>query len=99
MKKNFHLVDQIKVTFAKINNYGSVLWRALSLLWRTAPRETNIIIITLVLQKIVPAVSVWITKQIVDTIVATQTQNQELSIWTLGGFITIWVGVILLSQG
>jgi len=50
-----------------------------------------------VLQGTIPAVSVWITKQVVDTVAAALNQGRELGSGALGSLVTAWVGALLLG--
>lgn len=80
-----------------VQNYKSVLWRFLPFLWTAAPRETVFIVTAVLLQGIVPALSVWITKQVVDKVAVALSQNQELGFVTFSSLVAAWVGALLLE--
>jgi ATP-binding cassette subfamily B protein len=80
-----------------VHSYRGALLRFLPLLWAAAPRETVLIVVSVLLQGIAPALSVWITKQVVDAVATALTQGKELSSTLLGSFVAAWVGALLLE--
>lgn len=83
--------------FEFISSYVKVFFRSLSFLWTAAPRETIFITIAILLQGIVPAVSVWITKLVIDTIATALAQGKELGYVLIGSLVAGWIGALLLS--
>lgn len=49
------------------------------------------------MQGTVPALSVWITKQVVDTVVIALKADQEISVARIAYLVTAWVGALLLE--
>ena len=78
-------------------SYTGALFRSIPFLWRAAPRETAFIVAATVLQGIVPALSIWITKLVVDTVATALTQGRELSSVLLFSLVAGWVGALLLE--
>ncbi|UKO96636.1 ABC transporter ATP-binding protein [Nostoc sp. UHCC 0870] len=77
--------------------YTKALFRSLPLVWTAAPKEIFVLIVLTLLQGFLPAVSIWITKLVVDT-VATELSAGRVLGWTIllplvGG----WVGALLLE--
>ncbi|AFZ26604.1 ABC-type multidrug transport system, ATPase and permease component [Cylindrospermum stagnale PCC 7417] len=74
-----------------------VLFRALTLLWKAAPRETIFLAAAILLQGLVPALSIWISKLVVDTVAAALTQGENLGQLSIGILVIGWVGAFLLD--
>lgn len=89
--------SKIKKILGQVHGYSNVLFRSLCILWKISPRETAFLLATLVLQGIIPAVSVWITKQVVDTVSVSLAQEQELGLGVLIALVAAWSGAILLG--
>ncbi|MFB2975093.1 ABC transporter ATP-binding protein [Microseira sp. BLCC-F43] len=80
-----------------VQSYRSVLFRFLPFLWTAARGETIFMVTAVLLQGIVPALSVWITKQVVDTVAVALNQNQQLGFVALSSLVAAWVGALLLE--
>jgi ATP-binding cassette, subfamily B, bacterial len=80
-----------------VQSYRGVLLRFLPFFWTAARGETVFMVTAVLLQGIVPALSVWITKQVVDTVAVALTQNQELGFVAFGSLVAAWVGALLLE--
>ncbi|AFY45382.1 ABC transporter ATP-binding protein [Nostoc sp. PCC 7107] len=78
-------------------DYTKALFRSLPLLWTAAPREMIFLIAVTLLQGFLPAISVWITKLVVDTVAAALTSGRELGYAMLVPLVTGWVGALLLE--
>ena len=78
--------------------YGKILSRSLLLLWRSAPQESLFLIIFLLLQGLIPALSVWINKQVVDNVAITLTAQQNYNTWVLMGLVVGWAISVFLEN-
>lgn len=96
-KKGTEFLTRFREVLELARSYSSALFRFLPFLWIAAPRETVFIIVAVLLQGIVPALSIWITKQVVDTVATTLAQGRELSSVLLGSLVAGWVGALLLE--
>ena len=96
-KKGTELLIMFKEVLELVRSYSSPLFRSLPFLWTAAPRETVFMVAAVLLQGIVPALSIWITKQVVDTVATGLTQGRELSSMLLGSLVAAWIGALLLE--
>ncbi|GET39006.1 ABC transporter ATP-binding protein [Microseira wollei] len=80
-----------------VQSYRSVLFRFLPFLWTAARGETVFMVTAVLLQGIVPALSVWITKQVVDKVAVALSQNQQLGFVAFSSLVAAWVGALLLE--
>ncbi|BBD60312.1 ABC transporter ATP-binding protein [Nostoc sp. HK-01] len=87
-------MSDLRVWFA---DYTKALFRSLPLLWTAAPREMIFLIAVTLLQGFLPAISVWITKLVVDTVAAALTSGRELGYAMLVPLVAGWVGALLLE--
>lgn len=87
----------LKKLLVKGNKYSHLLFRSLSLLWEVSPKETTFLIVTLVLQGIIPAVSIWITQQVVDTVVTGVAEGEELELSVFILLVIAWSVSLLLG--
>ncbi|MFN6501201.1 MAG: ABC transporter ATP-binding protein [Nostoc sp. DedQUE01] len=78
-------------------DYTRALFRSLPLLWTAAPKEMLFLIAVTLLQGILPAISVWITKLVVDTVATALTSGKELGNAILLPLVAGWVGALLLQ--
>ncbi|AFY46992.1 ABC-type multidrug transport system, ATPase and permease component [Nostoc sp. PCC 7524] len=78
-------------------DYTKALFRSLPLLWAAAPREIIILITVTLLQGFLPAVSVWITKLVVDAVATALSDGGELGWTILLPLVAGWVGALLLT--
>jgi ATP-binding cassette, subfamily B, bacterial len=81
----------------QIQRFLQVFGKSIALLWSAAPILTALLIIGQLLQGLAPAVSVWIVKQVVDTIstAITQKVNVVTNItFLLGG----WIAALMLES-
>jgi ATP-binding cassette subfamily B protein len=83
-----------------ITNYSQVLGRSLPLLWTSAPKETAFLVVALLLQSLIPAVTIGINKQVVDTVTATLslTSAREDNFTILASLVSVWIAVIFLEN-
>lgn len=79
------------------HKYIQTFRRSLPFIWKAAQKETVLMIVGMFLQGIVPAVSVWITKQVVDTVVTTLKQGKEISTDILLTLLLAWIGALILE--
>jgi ATP-binding cassette, subfamily B, bacterial len=77
-------------TRQNIVQYSRVLLRSLLLIWRTTPREAGIVTLTLLLESMIPAVGIWINKQVVDHVAlglsTPGSYNLQLMLGLVGGW-------------
>ncbi|MFN6572311.1 ABC transporter [Nostoc minutum NIES-26] len=78
-------------------DYTRALFRSLPLLWTAAPKEMVFLVAVTLLQGFLPAISVWITKLVVDTVTTALTSGRELSYSILWPLVAGWVGALLLE--
>ncbi|MBD2181338.1 ABC transporter ATP-binding protein [Planktothrix sp. FACHB-1355] len=93
-----NLITRLKKTVYLICNYAKIFCRSIPLLWKAAPRETIFLAIALLLQSFIPAIAVWINKQVVDTVADILSSVKEYNFWTLGSLVSLWVGTIFLES-
>ncbi|ARV57452.1 ABC transporter [Nostocales cyanobacterium HT-58-2] len=80
-----------------LHDYTRALFRCLKLLWTAAPGETVFIGAAVLLQGLVPALSIWISKLVVDTVATALTQRENLEQVSVGLLVAGWVGALLLE--
>ncbi|MEO1375001.1 MAG: ABC transporter ATP-binding protein, partial [Cyanobacteria bacterium J06635_10] len=80
-----------------LKNYSLVLGRSLVILWTAAPRIVAFLIIVLLLESIIPAVTIGINKYIVD-IVAEVTSTHEYNLTIVASVVSLWIAVIVLAN-
>jgi len=78
-------------------DYTRALFRSLPLLWTAAPKEMLFLIAVTLLQGVLPAISVWITKLVVDTVATALTSGKELGNAILLPLVAGWVLALLLQ--
>ncbi|MEM9926576.1 MAG: ABC transporter ATP-binding protein [Cyanobacteria bacterium P01_D01_bin.50] len=78
-------------------NYSLVLGRSLVILWTAEPRIVAFLIIVLLLQSIIPAITIGINKYIVDT-VAEVTSTHEYNLTIVASVVSLWITVIVLAN-
>ena len=78
-------------------NYSLVLGRSLVILWTAAPRITTFLIIVLLLQSIIPAITIGINKYIVDT-VAEVSSKHEYNFTIITSVVSLWIVIIVLAN-
>ncbi len=78
-------------------DYTRALFRSLPLLWKAAPKQMLFLIAVTLLQGILPGLSVWITKLVVDTVATALTSGKELGNTILLPLVAGWVGALLLQ--
>lgn len=71
--------------------------RALSFLWSAAPKETFFVTLFIVLQGLLPAASISISKLVVDRVATSLTESRELGFFSIGILVAGWVGALLLE--
>jgi ATP-binding cassette, subfamily B, bacterial len=72
-------------------------FRSLSFLWSAAPKETFFVTLFIVLQGLLPAASISISKLVVDRAATSLTESGELGLLSIGILVTGWVGALLLE--
>ncbi|OCQ90002.1 ABC transporter [Nostoc sp. MBR 210] len=87
-------MSDFRVWFA---DYAKALFRSLPLLWQAAPREMIFLSAVTLLQGVLPAISVWITKLVIDTVALALTSGRELGYAVLIPLVLGWVGALLLE--
>lgn len=86
------LINPLNVVY----KYSKLISVSLPLLFKSAPRETTFMAVALLLQGVIPAISVWINKQVVDAVAATSSVK-GYNFGTIGSLVASWVGAILLE--
>ena len=79
-------------------NYLKTFLQALPLLWKVAPRETLFLTTATFLQGLVPALSIWIIKLVVDTITVALAQGKALNPLVVESLAAAWIGALLLEM-
>jgi ATP-binding cassette, subfamily B, bacterial len=80
-----------------LRDYIKSIFRSLPFLWKAAPRDTIFLILSTLLQGLIPAFTVWISKQVVDTVAIALNQGVELTSVMLASLVGGWVGAMLLD--
>ena len=70
---------------------------SLVLLWSTAPKATAFVVIVLLLQSLIPAITVGIQKQVVDT-VASLVPGGEYDWKIIAILVLLWVAALFLDN-
>ena len=83
-------------TFEKISNYPHLWRRALSLIWSAAPGFTTIWAVLLIFQGILPGVTVYLTKYVIDGVVSAKNSNGDWPSISHALFLLILIGAVLL---
>jgi ATP-binding cassette, subfamily B, bacterial len=92
------IILPIRSANTQLQNTLRVFRRSLFLLWTSAPGETAYTVISLLLQSLIPAFSIWITKQIVDTVSAAFAQQIVIEAKTMGLLVIAWIGSQVLGS-
>ncbi|HIK03174.1 MAG TPA: ABC transporter ATP-binding protein [Trichormus sp. M33_DOE_039] len=77
--------------------YAKALFRSLPLVWTAAPQEILVLMVVILLQGFLPAVSVWITKLVIDTVTAELSSGRALGWNIVLPLVAGWVGALLLE--
>ncbi|MCM0589666.1 MAG: ABC transporter ATP-binding protein [Gloeotrichia echinulata DEX184] len=80
-----------------VRRYTKAFCRSLPFLWTAAPKETILMIAGVLLQGIVPAISITITKQVVDKVAIAVNEGKEITVELMAGLVAAWVGALLLQ--
>lgn len=72
--------------------------RSLTLLWLAAPRATVFLLVSQALQGLAPAVSVWIVKQVVDTVSGALNQEVTISTGEIASLLFAWIAALLVQS-
>ena len=80
-----------------LNRYTKTFRRSLPFLWKAAPKETILMIAGVLLQGIVPAISISITKRVVDTVTIALNKGEGITFELMAGLVAAWVGALLLQ--
>jgi ATP-binding cassette, subfamily B, bacterial len=78
--------------------YGRIFGRSLPLVWQAAPQESLFLIVILFLQGLIPALSVWINKQVVDNVAVNLNAQQNFDIWVLMTLVMGWAIALFLEN-
>ena len=89
---------KITTTFNLFSKYGKTFLRSFPLLWVAAPKEVTFLIFAGLIQAIIPGISIWINKQVVDTVAATINSPENSNFWTPIILVVGWVAAILLQN-
>jgi len=90
-------VSPVREALGLAHRYSKAFLRSLLLLWGAAPREIIFMTSALLLQGAIPVVSVWLTKQVVDTVTLAVTQGHELGSGDIRTLVVAWMGTLLLN--
>ncbi|WP_427160271.1 ABC transporter ATP-binding protein [Aliinostoc sp. HNIBRCY26] len=77
--------------------YTQALWRSLPLVWKAAPQEIAVLMVVILVQGFLPAVSVWITKLVIDTVATELSSGKALGWEILLPLVAGWVGALLIQ--
>jgi ATP-binding cassette subfamily B protein len=80
-----------------ISNYLNIFRNALPILWRTVPKETTFILLALIVQGVIPSISLLITREIIDRFVESLAQGDAVTVNELGLLVVVWITTILLE--
>jgi ATP-binding cassette, subfamily B, bacterial len=80
-----------------IEQHIRVFFRSVSIIRLAAPNEAAFMSIALLVQGLAPALSVWITKQVVDIVTNVESQGLPISNSTLSGMVLAWIAALLLD--
>lgn len=69
----------LRISTSQIQRSLQVFGRSLTVLWSAAPGATVFLFVSQFLQGLAPAVSVWIIKQVVDTVSTALTPGVTIS--------------------
>jgi len=89
---------KINTTFDLFSKYGKTFFRSLPLLWIAAPKEVTFLIFARLIQAVIPGISIWINKQVVDTVAANINNTASYNFWTPIVLVAGWIGAILLQN-
>ncbi|QYO63221.1 ABC transporter ATP-binding protein [Leptolyngbya sp. 7M] len=81
-----------------IGHYGAVFLHSLSFLWESAAKETFFLIVALLVQGCIPAITVWLSKQVVDTVAIALNSGNTAGSHFLTTLVLLWVGAILVDS-
>jgi ATP-binding cassette subfamily B protein len=89
----------LRQTLRQGRNFIRLFGRSLKILWTAAPQETSFMLISLLLQSIIPALSVWINKQVVDTITHSASgQASQSGMFMAGALVAAWIVSLLIES-
>ena len=89
---------KINTTFDLFSKYAKTFLRSFPLLWSAAPQEVTFLIFARSIQAIIPGISIWINKQVVDTVAAAINSPENYNFWTAIALVAAWVTAILLQN-
>lgn len=78
--------------------YSRILARSLPLILQAAPKEVTFLTLMMLVRGIVPGFSIWINKQIVDSVTTGFNSQQLDNSWSLFSLVFAWVAAILLQS-
>ncbi|ERN40681.1 ABC-type multidrug transport system, ATPase and permease component [Rubidibacter lacunae KORDI 51-2] len=88
---------KLKFFFIKTYNYVRDVSRSLTLLWNAAFCESLFLAVLSILQGIFPAISISISKLVVDEVVLNLTTDVQPKLSIIIILVTSWIGVLMLS--
>jgi ATP-binding cassette, subfamily B, bacterial len=81
-----------------VRNYFQVMLRTLSVLWRATPKSIAILLVTLMIQGGIPAVTVWINQSVVDGIAQGLQQQQKIGFDKFGPLVIGWTIALVFGS-
>jgi ATP-binding cassette subfamily B protein len=86
-------------TLEQVQNIIHLFGRSLRILWTAAPKETSFMLISLLLQGGIPALGVWINKQVLDVVtLSASRQVLQVGLFTTGGLVAAWIISLLVES-
>jgi ATP-binding cassette, subfamily B, bacterial len=79
------------------HKYGHAFFRTIPFLWASSPKETLALLAMLLLQGVVPAFSIWLTKQVVDTTILALDQEKVFEASMATSLVAAWIGALFLQ--
>jgi ATP-binding cassette, subfamily B, bacterial len=81
-----------------LQNYLQVMYRTLNVLWRATPKSMTILLVTLLIQGGIPAVTVWINQSVVDSIAHALKQQQQIGFDKFGPLVIGWTVALVFGS-
>jgi len=90
-------MDKLRELLYLTSDYVKNGLRTLSLLWSAAPKETVFVTLFVILQGLLPAASISISRLVVDKATTSLMESRELELLSIGILVAGWVGALLLE--
>lgn len=90
-------MDKLRELLDLSSGYVKNGLRTLSFLWSAAPNETIFVTLLIVLQGLLPAASISISRLVVDRATTSMLESRELGLLSIGFLVAGWVGALLLE--